>query len=90
MPGWLSRIDRSARDLTEEAVDFARRSPLPEPNELLDHVFYQDGQVAPSRKPTRETAAQSEAVCEDKDGRENAKSVLQSLAVHSPADGKGE
>lgn len=41
----LAAVDQSIRQRLAEAEDFARRSPLPREDELLDHVFYSDGEA---------------------------------------------
>lgn len=39
----FERIEQEVRSEVEEAVEFARQSPYPEPSELLDHVFWSKG-----------------------------------------------
>ena len=49
----LSAVDESVRRAVADAEAFARRSPLPDESELLDHVFYSDGESADARVDLR-------------------------------------
>ena len=41
----LAAIDEALRKKLAEAEDFARKSPLPDEGELLDHVFHGNGEM---------------------------------------------
>jgi pyruvate dehydrogenase E1 component alpha subunit len=42
----LSTIHKSVQQELADAENFARQSPLPDESELLDHVYYSDGEAA--------------------------------------------
>jgi pyruvate dehydrogenase E1 component alpha subunit len=41
----LAALDKSVRGAVAEAEAFARASPLPDPAEVLDHVFCMNGEA---------------------------------------------